>query len=264
MRPGLSGPEATQEIDPSDVLEVLQVTPDKRHSYPSLLRVGIDIEMPRTDETCQMRVATRRKELSRYVIGAVAFSCLILVIAFVKREVGASNGPTATSPMSSPTTAARPTATATATSPAIPPPPPPASAQSSSPTVAELLAADTPDSTSGSIRFVRPAKAGWVWLDGKRLTGTSAIVTCGTHQVKVATSRSTPSWSPAAESSSFPADFEAGPRGPHGGGHRESVICRSRARAIPPNPLAMAALRDGTQVAEVRRVRPVTNRSPGG
>jgi hypothetical protein len=180
MRPGLSGPEATQEIDPSDVLEVLQVTPDKRHSYPSLLRVGIDIEMPRNDETCQMRVATRRKELSRYVIGAVAFSCIILVVAFVKREVGASNGPTATSPMSAPATAARPTATA----PAIPPPPP-APVQSSSPTVAELLAADTPDSTSGSIRFVRPAKAGWVWLDGKRLTGTSAIVTCGTHQVKV-------------------------------------------------------------------------------
>jgi hypothetical protein len=181
MRPGLSGPEATQEIDPSDVLEVLQVTPDKRHSYPSLLRVGIDIEMPRNDETCQLPVVTRRKELSRYVIGAVGVSCLILVTAFVKREVGASNGPTATSSMSSPATAPRPTATALAV-----PPPPPAPAQSAAPTVAELLAADeAADSNSGSIRFVRPAKAGWVWLDGKRLTGTSAIVTCGTHQVKV-------------------------------------------------------------------------------
>jgi len=182
MRPGLSGPEATQEIDPSDVLEVLQVSRDKRPSYPSLMRVGIDIEMPSNDETCQMRVATRRKELSRYVVGAVVFSCLILVVAFVKREVGTSNGPTATSPMSSPATATA--ARATTTSPAIPPPPP-APVQSASPTVAELLAADTPDSTSGSIRFVRPVKAGWVWLDGKRLTGTSAIVTCGTHQVKV-------------------------------------------------------------------------------
>ena len=183
MRPGLSGPEATQEIDASDVLEVIPLTPDKRHSYPSLLRGGVDIDALRNDETCQMRVATRRKELSRYVIGAVAISCVILVMAFVKREVGASDGPTASAPMPSPATpatAARPTAPA----PAIPPPPP-VPVPSASPLAVQPSASDTTDSTSGSIRFVRPAKPGWVWLDGKRLTGTSAIVTCGTHQVKV-------------------------------------------------------------------------------
>jgi len=183
MQPGRSGPEATQEIDASDVLEVIQVTRDERHSSPSLMRVGIDLDVGRYDETCQIRLAQRRKALSRYVIGVVGVSCLILIASLVKRGAS-SEGPSATSP---PPVAAQPAPT----TPAIPPPPSPPAPVSipAPPAVAPQpvasRAADTIGSTSGSIRFSAPAKPGWVWLDGKRLTGTSAIVSCGTHQVKV-------------------------------------------------------------------------------
>jgi hypothetical protein len=53
------------------------------------------------------------------------------------------------------------------------------------PTVATGVTSETSPSTSGTVRFILPAKPSWIWLDGKRLTGTSAIVSCGTHQVKV-------------------------------------------------------------------------------
>jgi hypothetical protein len=180
MRPGRSGPESTQEIDASDVLEVMPVSRVERRSYPSLMKVGIDlgvdIEAGRNDDTHQIRLAARRKELSRYVIGAVAVSCAILVASFVKREASASSG---TLPSTQPTmhpAAAAPAPARTALPVAIPPPPPQAVA----------TPAPTTDSTgSGSIRFTPPAKAGWIWLDGKRLSGTSAFVSCGTHQVKV-------------------------------------------------------------------------------
>jgi hypothetical protein len=35
------------------------------------------------------------------------------------------------------------------------------------------------------VRIVRPAAPGRVWLDGKKLTSSSAVVSCGTHQIKV-------------------------------------------------------------------------------
>jgi hypothetical protein len=183
MRSGRSGPEATQEIDASDVLEVIQVAPDEAPSSPSLIGVGVDLDAGRYDQTQQIRLAARRRQLSRYVIGAVAGSCLILVASLVKRESAASNAP--------PHVAASPPAATTARAPRpllatanIPPPPPaPISSLPPADRVAEESA--TTASVSGSIRFAAPAKPGWIWLDDKRLTATSAIVSCGTHQVKV-------------------------------------------------------------------------------
>jgi hypothetical protein len=188
MRPGgRSSPEATQEIDASDVLEVIQVAREERHSSPSLLRVGfdVDVELGRNDETCQIRLAARRKVLSRYVIGAVAVSCLILVASVVKREVGSSDAHASTGALPAPSPAARPLPSTPTASTAAIPPPPPAPISIPSPPAAASTSSDTTASTSGSIRFTAPAKAGWLWLDGKRLSGTSAIVSCGTHQVKV-------------------------------------------------------------------------------
>jgi hypothetical protein len=177
---GRSGPEATQEIDASDVLEVIQVVPGEAPSYPSLIGVGVDLATGRDDQTQQIRLAARRRQLSRYVIGAVAASCLILVASFVKRETAsASVQPHAAVPPPVATTARAPRALAFAAN--IPPPPPASTSSSPSGDVASQES----EGASGSIRFAAPAKAGWIWLDGKRLTATSAIVSCGTHQVKV-------------------------------------------------------------------------------
>jgi hypothetical protein len=182
MRPGRSGPEATQEIDASDVLEVIAVPIREPRSYPSLMKVGVDVEVGRYEETCQIRLAARRKQLSRYVIGAVAISCGILLASFVKREAAASSSPASAMRAPTPRVAAAtaPTMAALPSIPApppatIPPPPPPVAPPESSATT----------SGSGSIRLAAPAKPGWVWLDGKRLSATSAFVSCGTHQVKV-------------------------------------------------------------------------------
>jgi hypothetical protein len=39
--------------------------------------------------------------------------------------------------------------------------------------------------STGTVKLVRPAVAGRVWLDGKKLTSPTALVSCGTHQIKV-------------------------------------------------------------------------------
>jgi hypothetical protein len=185
MRPGRTGPDATQEIDASDVLEVTPVARAEARSYPSLMRVGVDIDVTRYDETCQIRLAARRRELSRYVIGAVAVSCAILVASFVKREASASSSPPAAMAQTParPATSAPAPVRAAAAMPNIPPPP--VAIPAPPPPVVAPPLPSTEQAGSGSIRFTPPAKAGWIWLDGKRLSGTSAFVSCGTHQVKV-------------------------------------------------------------------------------
>jgi hypothetical protein len=43
--------------------------------------------------------------------------------------------------------------------------------------------------STGTVRLDRPATAGRAWLDGKKLSSSSALVTCGTHQIKVGRGR---------------------------------------------------------------------------
>ncbi len=46
--------------------------------------------------------------------------------------------------------------------------------------------ATTPDgNSSGTVRIDKPAKSGHVWLDGTKITSASALVSCGTHRIKV-------------------------------------------------------------------------------
>jgi hypothetical protein len=213
-RPARS-PEATQEIDASDVLEVSDPPRARRPdpvSSPSIRPVGIDVQlaryrqdllasleareaaerMGRGDETCQLRLVARRRELSRYVIGAVAVSCAILVASLVKHESRAAAGSQSSAaevgphPLVTPRPAARPSYAGAD----IPPPPPavalptPATTPQTIPTVPSTQTTQTVASGSGTLRFTSPARS-WIWVDGKRLTGTSAIVSCGTHQIKV-------------------------------------------------------------------------------
>jgi len=172
---------------------VLEVTDLARRedelSSPSIMRVGVDLDIEassrgasgQNDETCQIRLAARRRELARYVIGAVVMSCAILVMSFVKYETVPRGSQSRAAPAVAPPVATL--ASAPPPSPANIPTPPPLSIQATQGPSQSVALTTAP--SSGTLRFVPPAKSGWVWLDGKRLTGTSAIVSCGTHQLKV-------------------------------------------------------------------------------
>jgi hypothetical protein len=110
------------------------------------------------------------------VVGAIAGCALILVAAGIARVGHASSSPDVTS---SPATLPATTATATTTFPAATLAPAPAIP---APTSLDL-------SSTGTVRLDRPATAGHVWLDGKKLSSSSAMVSCGTHQIKVGRGR---------------------------------------------------------------------------
>jgi hypothetical protein len=82
-------------------------------------------------------------------------------------------------------TATSTTAAAMATAPTPPTPP-----QDTAATPAPAPSASAPTTggsgvSTGTVRLDRPAYPGKVWLDGKKLSSSSAMVSCGTHQIKV-------------------------------------------------------------------------------
>jgi len=111
----------------------------------------------------------RRRKLKRIVIGAVGACGLILVAAGVAHVLRPSQD------------AAAFAATGTAASP-------PAAAQSpvSPPAATAAPSPPVPDAPqTGTMHLVHPAAPGKVWLDGQKITGTTATVACGDHQLKV-------------------------------------------------------------------------------
>jgi len=186
--------EATQELQAADVLEVLGTkglapagAPRKSlGSQSSIAPVGLDLavrdaEGDEEDDrgaTGRVLLAAPRKRFKGLVVSVVSCCALILIAAGVARVVHASDEPSGASHASA---AAAATTTQTsspaATSPAAAPAPTPAK----SPAMAT-----TPDSnSSGTVRIDKPAKAGHVWLDGTKITSASALVSCGTHRIKV-------------------------------------------------------------------------------
>lgn len=181
--------EATQQLQAVDVLEIVEtlkppsVGPALRKPAPSnssIAPVGLDL-MPRqaaTDEevnpTMEIRLPVRRRHLGGIVLAAVAGCALILVAAGIARVGHASSEP-AHAP--APPAAAADTTSATATAPLAAPTAPASTANSS--------AATTGASSTGTVRLDRPATPGHVWLDGQKLSSSSAMVSCGTHQIKV-------------------------------------------------------------------------------
>jgi hypothetical protein len=208
--------EATQELQALDVLELVETlkkapaqTPDAAvaprpapgvtrkslTSNSSIAPVGLDLAPHRAaaDEevnpTMEIRLPVRRRRLGGIVIGAIAGCALILVAAGIARVGHASSAPdTASSPATSTTAAAATTAAATATPPDTTPAAT-STATSAAPATTAALPAD-PSSSTGTVRLDRPALPGHVWLDGKKLQAKSALVSCGTHLIKVGRGRS--------------------------------------------------------------------------
>lgn len=190
--------EATQELRAADVVGVLGsfesggvstagvALPRKSlNSQSSIAPVGLDLargtDTGEDDDVLDTPVATalpaRRRRLGGIVFVAVAACAAILVAAGIARIGHASGEPSASAATSSPaangaaggSTAAPGTAAATAPAAAAAP-----------------IGAAAPDPASaGTVRLARPTLAGHVWLDGKKISATSVIVSCGTHQLKV-------------------------------------------------------------------------------
>ena len=197
-RKGNAPVEATQELQALDVLEIVETLKNAPRATPgnavgrkaagsnsSIAPVGLDL-MPlragadeEVNPTMEIRLPPRRRRLGGIVIAAIAGCALILVAAGIARVGHASSSPApASSPVFTATTAAvTPTSAPLDTAPA-------ATSTPSSPAPASLGG-----SSAGTVRLERPAVAGHVWLDGKKLSSTSALVSCGTHQIKVGRGR---------------------------------------------------------------------------
>jgi len=197
-RKGNAPVEATQELQALDVLEIVETLKSGPRATPgtavvrksltsnsSIAPVGLDLmpqqQAPADEEanpTMEVRLPVRRRRLGGIVVGAVAGCALILVAAGIARVGHASSPPAASSPAIATTTA-----TITATSA------PPDTAPASTTAPASQAPASTDGSSTGTVRLQRPATAGHVWLDGKKLSSSSALVSCGTHQIKVGRGR---------------------------------------------------------------------------
>lgn len=194
--------EATQELQAADVLEVLGTRPAARMgaaarrplgSQSSIAPVGLDLasgddggdEDEYRGTSGHTIPPPARKRFKGLVIGVVSGCALILVAAGVARVVHASDEPTASASSSQ----AAPQQASTPTQPGAPQQPAATAVAHPSLSPAPVAAAAPPFSDSaastGTVRLDKPAKAGRVWIDGKKITSSSAVVSCGTHRVKI-------------------------------------------------------------------------------
>jgi hypothetical protein len=147
------------------VLDMLEVAARARQSFPSIVPVGLDVDVEPFDLTPEAHLAVRRRKLARFVTGAVGVACAILAASVIKLTVGGDH-----------VTASQ---TSSAQDPpvfAVPRAPAPANRVGTFERQSEAA-------ISGLVRFT--TRPGWAWLDGHQLTATSAIVPCGTHQVQI-------------------------------------------------------------------------------
>ncbi|HEX8795701.1 MAG TPA: hypothetical protein VF765_32345 [Polyangiaceae bacterium] len=185
--------EATQELQAADVIEVLGtkvtaksgVTRRPLGSQSSIAPVGLDLAVGAGDDeedrgvTGHVFMQAPRKRFKGLVIAVVSGCALILVAAGVARVVHASDEPSRAS-AGAPITTSQPSTPSTTT------PTTTAAPAFTSPASAAAAPVTMPDGTSsGTVRLDRPAKVGHVWLDGKKITSPSALVSCGTHRIKV-------------------------------------------------------------------------------
>jgi hypothetical protein len=192
--------EATQELQAADVLGVLgtvAATPDTPRkpvmSQSSIAPVGLDLARGAASDPGEedddsedvkepARPITRKRLGKTIVLMTVAACALILIAAGIARVSHASSEPAAgaqTDPAPNGAATAAPPATA---APATPPP----AAQAQDPARA---GAPLDPSSSGTVRLGHPATPGHVWVDGKKVSASSVLVSCGTHQVKVGHAR---------------------------------------------------------------------------
>jgi hypothetical protein len=192
--------EATQELKAADVVGVLGAfesggvstagvaLPRKPlDSQSSIAPVGLDLAKgadPGEEDDVLDVVApaaalpARRRRLGKIVGGALGACAVILVAAVVARF-----GQTTAETSASASTAGLPNANEAAATAAEGVGGAPASPAT---TPGNLAAAAAPGpGSAGTVRLAKPTLAGHVWLDGKKLSATSVLVSCGTHQIKV-------------------------------------------------------------------------------
>jgi hypothetical protein len=191
--------EATQELRAADVVGVLGAfesggvstagvaLPRKSlNSQSSIAPVGLDLaggagaDTGEEDDVLDTPAATalpaRRRRLGKIVFVAVAACAAILIAAGIARIGHASSEPSASAAT---TVAANGASGGSTATPATAATPAPASAPAA-------IGGAAPDPASaGTVRLSRPTLAGHVWLDGKKVSATSVVVSCGTHQLKV-------------------------------------------------------------------------------
>jgi hypothetical protein len=186
--------EATQELQALDVLEIVEtlkakpgasITRKPIASNSSIAPVGLDLMPQRAaaDEevnpTMEIRLPVRRRRLGGIVIATIAGCALILVAAGIARVGHASSEPPAAVPATTPTVLAT----------AIPPSAPAIPATTAAAPAASPPSTSPGSASAGTVRIDRPSLVGHVWLDGKKLSAQSALVSCGTHQIKVGRGR---------------------------------------------------------------------------
>jgi hypothetical protein len=137
----------TQEICTDDVLEV--VDPNRRPS--SLAPVGYD----------PAEALLPRRNLARYVVGAMAVAGVVLLVALLRTASGSS----------------------------APPPQAAAAGPAPQPTVVATVAPPAPlptaEATTGTLRIDGSVEGQRVYLDGVALTATAAMLRCGPHVLAV-------------------------------------------------------------------------------
>ncbi len=158
--------------------DVLQVIPQRKPpvAVSSVPALGVDAPGKGTPpegavvSTRDLELPARRRRLGNIVFAAIAACGAILVAAGIARVARSADRTTQLDTITpQPVTAAAAAGPVNAGLPSTATSPTPAS----------------PASLVGTLHIDRPAVPGRVWLDGKKLTGTSAVVSCGPHQIKV-------------------------------------------------------------------------------
>jgi hypothetical protein len=201
---------ATQEVQAADVLEVIEkgmlarpaplprfddaveevsveIVPDesprfRTSSASSIAPVDLNLAPPLDDEmtgSIDVVAVARRKRFTVIVGAAVGACALLLVVGIGSKLAGGSNeselakasgvGTTVQTP--GVTTQNPASASPALTTPAAKTPP--------------ITFVATPATASTIGTLIIDSKAKKVWLDGKRLSGWSAMIQCGAHKVKI-------------------------------------------------------------------------------
>lgn len=170
--------ESTQELGASDVIEVIEMA--------SAAPAGIDIEFPAPPDPEEWRLTRElcaqpaRRNLQSVVVAAVGLCGVILIAAAGIRVASASDAPTVNAMRSAPEAKLKTTS--------VPGSSPAARAPNASPlavTIPAALPAAPEKPTTGTLLLDGSARAGGgAWLDGRKLTASSALVACGPHRIK--------------------------------------------------------------------------------
>jgi hypothetical protein len=161
-----------REFSSSDDAAPISLVRRSLPSASSLRPVDFDVK-PSEGRASDAALAAHRERLQRIVIGALA-GCGLILLAAAGAQVARASA-SASPPQAAPAQAHAAGAAAE--------PSPPEVAEAAEPKAPAPPPADVP--TIGTLRLRWPAVPGHVWLDGEKVTSSSAVVACGTHELRV-------------------------------------------------------------------------------